>query len=166
MASAPACLRLVAVVSLPTVAGRGAGGCPPSFGGRASRFNVVPSIQSSSVPITRLRRRSDFLRTAHLGKKWAVPGLVLQSRQRKNTESRSLDGIRIGFTVTKKVGNAVIRNRARRRLKSAALDVMARHGQNLTDYVLIGRVGTLKRPYALLVADLETAMQKLNAYRA
>ncbi len=166
MASAPAWLRLVAAGSLPTVAGKGASGCPPSFGGRASRFNVMPSIQSPSVPITRLKCRSDFLRVSHRGRKWAAPGLVLQSRQREKTKASSRDGIRIGFTVTKKVGNAVIRNRARRRLKSAALDVMAKHGQDLTDYVLIGRASTLKRPYALLVADLKTAMQKLNAYRA
>ena len=68
--------------------------------------------------------------------------------------------------MTKKVGNAAIRNRTRRRLKAAAAEVMVAHGQNLTDYVLIGRAGTLKRPYALLVADLKAAMQQLNSYRA
>ena len=126
----------------------------------------MPTVQSNSVPITRLRRRKDFVSITRRGQKWATPGLVLQSHRRKDAETTSRNGIRVGFTVTKKVGNAVIRNRARRRLKSAALDVMVRHGQNLTDYVLIGRVGTLKRPYALLVSDLKTAMQRLNAYRA
>ena len=166
MASAHAWPRSVAAGFLPTVAGKGASGCPPNLGGRASRFRVMPTVQSQSVPITRLRRRSDFLRVARCGQKWAAPGFVLQSHQRKDAGSRSRDGIRIGFTVTKKVGNAVIRNRTRRRLKAAAVDVMAAHGQDLTDYVLIGRAGTLKRPYALLVADLKTAMQRLNAYRA
>ena len=166
MAFAPAWPRSVAAGFLPTVAGRGASGCPPNLGGRASRFRVMPTVQSQSVPITRLKRRSDFLRVARRGQKWAAPGFVLQSCRRKDAESRSRDGIRIGFTVTKKVGNAVIRNRTRRRLKAAAVDVMAAHGQDLTDYVLIGRAGTLKRPYALLVSDLKTAMQKLNAYRA
>jgi len=166
MAFAPAWPRSVVAGFLPTVAGRGASGCPPNLGGRASRFRVMPTVQSQSVPITRLKRRSDFLRVARRGQKWAAPGFVLQSHRRKDAESRSRDGIRIGFTVTKKVGNAVIRNRTRRRLKAAAVDVMAAHGQDLTDYVLIGRAGTLKRPYALLVADLETAMQRLNAYRA
>ena len=166
MASAPAWPQSVAAGFLQTVAKKGVIGCPPNLGGRAPRFRVMPTVQPQSVPITRLKRRNDFLCVAHRGQKWVAPGLVLQSRRRRDTESRSRDGIRIGFTVTKKVGNAVIRNRTRRRLKAAAMDVMAGHGQNLTDYVLIGRAGTLKRPYALLVADLETAMQKLNAYRA
>ena len=151
---------------LQTVVEKGVSGCPPNLGGRASRFRVMPTVQSKSVPIIRLKRRSDFIILARRGQKWATPGLVLQSRQRNDAETKSLDGIRVGFTVTKKVGNAVIRNRARRRLKAAAGEVIATHGQNLTDYVLIGRVGTLKRPYALLVSDLKTAMQKLNAYRA
>ena len=114
----------------------------------------------------RLKKRREFLCVARSGRKWAAPGLVLQSRRRKDAETRFHHGIRVGFTVTKKIGNAVIRNRTRRRLKAAAIDVMASHGQDLTDYVLIGRAGTLKRPYALLVSDLETAMQKLRAYRA
>ena len=126
----------------------------------------MPTVQSNSVPITRLRRRKDFVSITRRGQIWATPGLVLQSHRRKDAETTSRDGIRVGFTVTKKVGNAVIRNRARRRLKAVAGDVIATHGQDLTDYVLIGRAGTLKRPYALLVSDLETAMQRLNAYRA
>ena len=97
----------------------------------------MPTVQSNSVPITRLRRRKDFVSITRRGQKWATPGLVLQSHRRKDAETTSRNGIRVGFTVTKKVGNAVIRNRARRRLKSAALDVMAKHGQDLTDYVLI-----------------------------
>ena len=126
----------------------------------------MPTVQSNSVPITRLKRRRDFVSITRRGQKWATPGLVLQSHRRKGAETTSRNGIRVGFTVTKKVGNAVIRNRARRRLKAVVGDVIAKHGQDLTDYVLIGRAGTLKRPYALLVSDLETAMQRLNAYRA
>ena len=166
MASAPAWPRSVAAGFLQTVAKKGVIGCPPNLGGWAPLFRVMPTIQSKSVPITRLKRRRDFISLARSGRKWATPGLVLQSRQRKDAKTKSRDGIRVGFTVTKKVGKAVIRNRARRRLKAAAGDVIAKHGQDLTDYVLIGRAGTLKRPYALLVADLKTAMQKLNAYRA
>ena len=126
----------------------------------------MPTVQSNSVPITRLKRRRDFVSITRRGQKWATPGLILQSHRRKDAETTSRDGIRVGFTVTKKVGNAVIRNRARRRLKAVAGDVMATHGQDLFDYVLIGRASTLKRPYALLVSDLKTAMQRLNAYRA
>ena len=151
---------------LQTVVKKGVSACPPNFGGQASWFYLMPTVQSNSVPITRLKRRRDFVSITRRGQKWATPGLVLQSHRRKDAETTSRDGIRVGFTVTKKVGNAVIRNRARRRLKAVAGDVIATHGQDLFDYVLIGRAGTLKRPYALLVSDLKTAMQRLNAYRA
>ena len=165
MDSAPAWPRSVAAGFLQTAAKKGVIGCRPNLGDWAPRFRVMPTIKSKSVPITRLKRRGDFISLARRGRKWATPGLVLQSRQRKDAETKSRDGIRVGFTVTKKVGKAVIRNRTRRRLKAAALDVIASHGQDLTDYVLIGRASTLKRPYALLVLDLKTAIQKLNSCR-
>ena len=166
MASALAWPQLVAAGFLQTVVKKDVSACPPNFGGQASWFYLMPTVQSNSVPITRLKRRRDFVSITRRGQKWATPGLVLQSHRRKDAETTSRDGIRVGFTVTKKVGNAVIRNRARRRLKAVAGDVIATHGQDLFDYVLIGRASTLKRPYALLVSDLKTAMQRLNAYRA
>ena len=166
MVSALAWPQLVAAGFLQTVVKKGVSACPPNFGGQASWFYLMPTVQSNSVPITRLKRRRDFVSITRRGQKWATPGLVLQSHRRKDAETTSRDGIRVGFTVTKKVGNAVIRNRARRRLKAVAGDVIATHGQDLFDYVLIGRASTLKRPYALLVSDLKTAMQRLNAYRA
>ena len=166
MVSALAWPQLVAAGLLQTVVKKDVSACPPNFGGQSSWFCLMPTVQSNSVTITRLKRRSDFVSITRRGQKWATPGLVLQSHRRKGAETTSRDGIRVGFTVTKKVGNAVIRNRARRRLKAVAGDIIATHGQDLTDYVLIGRAGTLKRPYALLVSDLKTAMQRLNAYRA
>ena len=166
MVSALAWPQLVAAGFLQTVVKKGVSACPPNFGGQASWFYLMPTVQSNSVPITRLKRRRDFVSITRRGQKWATPGLILQSHRRKDAETTSRDGIRVGFTVTKKVGNAVIRNRARRRLKAVAGDVIATHGQDLFDYVLIGRASTLKRPYALLVSDLKTAMQRLNAYRA
>jgi ribonuclease P protein component len=71
--------------------------------------------------------------------------------------------IRFGLTASRKVGNAVARNRARRRLREVArllLPAMAAPG---CDYVLIGRRVTLERPFALLLADLETALLRLGA---
>lgn len=70
--------------------------------------------------------------------------------------------MRVGFTVTKKVGNAVVRNRVKRRLRAAADEVFPRAGRVGTDYVVIGRLGTLTRPYEALCADLELAIAKLD----
>ncbi len=100
-----------------------------------------------------------------MGQKWAAPGLVLQAHLRPHVDGASESGTRVGFTVTRKVGNAVIRNRARRRLRAAAESVLPVHGDDGTDFVLIGRAGTLKRPFPLLVADLTKALKKLDAYR-
>ncbi len=70
----------------------------------------------------------------------------------------------VGFTVTKRVGNAVIRNRVRRRLRAAAAEVIPHVAAPDADYVLIGRKATLKRPYGELVGDLEAALKRLGAW--
>ncbi len=69
--------------------------------------------------------------------------------------------VRVGFTASRKVGNAVARNRAKRRLRAAAAEVLPRQGVPGTDYVLIARSGTGARPYAQLVADLEGALRQV-----
>ena len=74
------------------------------------------------------------------------------------------NNIRVGFTVTKKVGGAVIRNRAKRRLRAAVEMIMPTHAALGRDYVVIGRARTNARPFPALVDDLETAMRKLNAW--
>ena len=96
----------------------------------------------------------------------AKPGLRTAGRRRDpaQTEGGPDAGVRVGFTVSRKVGSAVQRNRARRRLKAAAERVMPLHADDGHEFVLIGRVATLKRPFAALVGDLETALRKLNAY--
>jgi ribonuclease P protein component len=111
--------------------------------------------------LTRLKRRAEFLRVAGGRRKWAAPGLVLQARRREAEEN----GIRIGFTASRKVGGAVVRNRARRRLKAAAEQVMASHAAPATDYVLIARADTATRPFPALIADLETALKRLDAWQ-
>lgn len=72
---------------------------------------------------------------------------------------------RVGFTVSRKVGNAVERNRARRRLRAVADEIMTEHAQAGFDFVIIGRKNTLKRPFSALQGDLTTALKKLDAYR-
>lgn len=107
----------------------------------------------------RLTRRADFLRAAARGRRFAAPGLVLQMVE---SQERPAAPFRVGFTVSKKVGNAVKRNRARRRLKEAAALVLPRAGLPGRDYVVIGRLATLTRPFALLLADLEQALAKVH----
>lgn len=116
-------------------------------------------------PVGRLKRRQDFLRVAGGRRKWAAPGLVLQARK-THVEKSGECGIRVGFTATRRIGGAVERNRARRRLRAVAAAVLPERAACGHDYVVIARLGTLTRPFASLVRDLETALEKLGASRA
>lgn len=103
----------------------------------------------------RLKKRAEFLRVAAKGRKAPVPGLVMQALERGDQ-----DPVRLGFTVTKKVGNAVVRNRTRRRLREAARQALAAEPVSGVDLVLIGRDATRGRKFALLVDDVRRAMGK------
>ena len=90
-----------------------------------------------------------------------MPGLVLQALPRND------DGpARLGFTVTKKIGNAVVRNRTRRRLKEAARLVLAKQPVTGVDLVLIGREATAKRDFAALQGDLRRALARITRVEA
>lgn len=103
----------------------------------------------------RLKRRAEFLRVAAKGKKAATHGLVLQALSQQEPGPA-----RIGFTVTKKVGNAVIRNRTRRRLKEAVRLEMAASPVTGVDLVVIGRDNTRGRDFQDLRDDLRRALRK------
>ena len=98
----------------------------------------------------------------------ATPGLVLQVRRRAAAEATGTDedpdpaAIGVGFTASRKVGGAVARNRARRRLKAVAREVLPGAGRPGHDYVLIARAGTRTRPYIELATDLRTALQRVS----
>ncbi len=109
--------------------------------------------------LDRLRKRHEFLRVARGGCKVATPGLVLQMRRAGDAGST---GVRVGFTVSRKVGGAVARNRARRRLRAVAEQVLAERALPGRHYVLIGRAATLARPYRELVRDMETALRRIE----
>ena len=108
--------------------------------------------------IVRLKRREDFLKVAGTRRKCAVAGLVLQAG-RGPADARS---IRVGFTATKKLGGAVVRNRAKRRLRAAAAAVLPVAGTRGYDYVLVARAGTLDRSWPALLDDLRKALEALT----
>lgn len=109
-----------------------------------------------------LTQRSEFLKAAR-ARRQGTAGLMLQARQRDPDEADPA-AIRVGFTCSKKVGNAVARNRAKRRLRAIAREVLASQGKPGWDYVLIGRArATAERAYSDLLSDLTTALRKLHA---
>jgi len=116
------------------------------------------------VAVGRLKRRPEFLRVAAGRQKWVTPGLILQALSQDASPDQS--AARVGFTASTKVGNAVARNRARRRLRAAAAAVLPVHALPAHDYVLIARAGTLTRPYADLIGDLVAGLRRLKVYRA
>ncbi|SNY90456.1 ribonuclease P protein component [Cohaesibacter sp. ES.047] len=107
----------------------------------------------------RLKKRSEFL-TAAKGVRLSRRGFVLQVLRRKPED----DGPpRVGFTVTKKVGNAVVRNRVKRRLREIARLHGSDHMQSGWDYVLIGRIGALHLPFDAMVADFKGSLRDARA---
>ncbi len=109
--------------------------------------------------LTILTKRADFLKAAR-AKRISTPAFTLQYRARDDDEAT---GIRVGFTCSKKVGNAVARNRAKRRLREIARKELPNGGRDGFDYVLIGRRDTTaNRNFAEMCADLERALQKAH----
>ena len=114
-----------------------------------------------------LTRRADFLAAAR-AVRHGRPGLLFQARRRAPAEAAAVppERIRVGFTCSKKVGNAVARNRAKRRLRAAARAVLPTHGRPGWDYVLIGRPqATAACPFSGLCDDLAEAIAAIHVPR-
>jgi ribonuclease P protein component len=109
--------------------------------------------------MTRLKNRADFLRAAR-GIRRSTAGLTLELCP---TPAPAPDGLRVGFTASRKVGNAVARNRAKRRLRAAAAALLPLHGRAGHDYVLVARTATLTREFKDLLADLTGALTAAHA---
>ena len=103
-----------------------------------------------------IRKRADFL-AANRGLRNARVGFVLLTRDNEG------QGKRFGVTVTKKIGNAVVRNRMKRRFRALVRDIFPDHAIPGADHVLIGRSSGIERAYATLASELKRALAKLSA---
>ena len=129
--------------------------------GDSAEATQGPSAVSSCLTV--LTRRADFLRASRACRQ-GTAGFLLQARKRGHDEAAA--GIRVGFTCSKKLGNAVARNRAKRRLRAIARAVLLHAGRDGWDYVLVGRPGTTAaRPFPDLLADLDRALRQVHAPR-
>lgn len=102
-----------------------------------------------------LKKRSDFL-AANAGRRAATPGFVLLVRDRDDGDPAK----RIGFTVSRKIGKSVIRNRMKRRFRALAREILPVRGHPGADHVMIGRSGGIERDFALLRQDFAQALEK------
>src|SRR3954453_2674243 len=104
-----------------------------------------------------IKKRADFL-AANGGRRVSTPGFVLLVRDRKDADP----GMRVGFTVTKKIGGAVVRNRMKRRFRALAREIVPLKGIAGADHVMIGRSKGIERDYSLLRNELVDALDKLR----
>ena len=107
--------------------------------------------------IATLPKRADFL-AARRGKSRPATGVVVQIHHRRDTAPP-----RLGITATRKIGGAVVRNRARRRLRALGHSIIAQHGKTGCDYVLIARYNTHRLPWRMLKQSLTSTLASTGA---
>jgi ribonuclease P protein component len=114
----------------------------------------------SSLPnptrITKLRKKSDFAKVATSGKKTFAPSLIIQTALSEG------EGVRVGFIASKKVGCAVLRNRAKRKMRALAKEVLSTRAKTGWDYVLVAHPSVPAKSYGSLKKELEQAIKKIG----
>jgi ribonuclease P protein component len=121
-----------------------------AFGGRDVR----------AVALVTLKKRSEFLRVRS-GRRWSSPAFVLEARSRPR-DTAGAQNARFGFTVSKQIGGAVVRNRVRRRLRALAAALEPSQVRQGYDYVIIARPAVVARAYRDLRTDLELALTRVH----
>lgn len=128
---------------------------------RSTRARADPFLAAT---FGRLRARAEFLRV-RTGSRCVAPGFILEARARVGEPKDGASAARFGYTASRKIGGAVVRNRARRRLKEAVRLAAGPYARPDFDYVLIARVSTVQRRFADLVEDLRLAFDKVHRSR-
>ncbi len=132
---------------------------PPEAQG--TRQPAEAPLAPPAVSVCVMKTRPEFLKAAS-ARRQGAGSFLLQARDRRD----GTDKVQIGFTASKKIGNAVARNRAKRRLREVARAVLPRLAQPGWDYVLVARPdASIARPFAALLADLEAALTAVHAPR-
>lgn len=126
-----------------------------------SKHRQISEFTSTRVPT--LKKRSDFLRL-RAGKRFSTKSLILETKASETNAKTAIS--RVGYTVTKKVGNAVIRNRIRRRLREVVSKTFPDKSLPNYDYVIIGKYGALTRNFASILKDLEQALDHVHKNEA
>lgn len=123
------------------------------------------SFGTKRTSVPHLKKRAEFLRVSGDGRRAPTPSLILQAApQDKAQEGESAADRRVGYTASRKVGNAVKRNRAKRRLRAAVREILSVHGAPGHDYVLVARSAAAERRWDDLRADLRGALKRLKLY--
>jgi len=118
------------------------------------------SDSASTRPIAVIRKRADFL-AANRGKRFVTPNFVLLAHRRRTDHTVPAETVRHGITVTKKIGNAVVRNRMKRRFRALLAQVLPGDGLAGVDHIMIGRKTDTEADFATLKADLEKGLKYL-----